>query len=202
MFITIEGCEAGGKSTQARILTNKMNTAGYITKLDREPGSTPVAEKIRDILKSDAILTLEQQFLLFHAARIDHINHGIIPSKILGHNVVCDRYMDSTYVYQNSVMTEDEWTNYYVDIENKGGYPDLTFILDMDPEKSIARMSSRTEKDHWDNESVQQMRAKRALFLRLGKRYDYARSIYIIDADRSEKEISDEIFYITLGEMK
>lgn len=145
-FITFEGGEGSGKSTQISLLCDALKSAGIDCIKTREPGGTPGAEKIRDMLVSGHADAWDAQTetLLFYAARLDHVNKLIKPSLAAGKTVLCDRFADSTVVYQGigKGLTED-----YVLAMHRmalGNFaPDLTLILDIDPAVGLKRAHER-----------------------------------------------------------
>ena len=149
LFITIEGGEGVGKSFFIKYLSESLKQQGFDHILTREPGGTKLAEKLRALL-SDPItaeeeLCMEAELLIISAARAQHVQHKILPSLSSGVSVLCDRFADSSFVYQGKLggLTEDFIEN----ITNKctkGLQPDLTFLLDCPLELSQERMQGRT----------------------------------------------------------
>jgi len=150
-FITFEGGEGSGKSTQARRLADFLRTLGCETVLTREPGGTPFAEQVRALILSGATArhsALAEAFLFF-AARSDHVDALIRPALSRGAWVICDRFSDSTRVYQgvagavpfDAIETLDR-------IVVGDARPDLTLILDIDPAQGLARAMERRTAKH------------------------------------------------------
>jgi dTMP kinase len=197
MFICIEGCEGTGKTTQASKLHAILWSCRKDIVLTHEPGSTPLGEVIRKVLKTTPDLTQQEQFELFHAARVDHVNKIIKPCLLRDWDVICDRYYFSTFVYQNNFKSFPQWYAYFREVDNNLVGPNVVFILDMDPEKSKTRLDERNEKkDHWDNETLDQMNRKRRLFKSLYKNPSIKSDVYIIDADRDREVVTKEILGI------
>lgn len=145
-FVTLEGGEGVGKSTQIARLAERLRSLGNDVVVTREPGGTPLAERIRDILLSgeaaDAPLT---EALLFNAARADHLQHLIRPGLAAGAFVVCDRFMDSTRAYQGVAgRLAGEVIEALQAIVVAGTTPGLTLILELDPATALARARART----------------------------------------------------------
>ena len=145
-FITLEGGEGAGKSTLARALGERLEQAGHRVVLTREPGGSPKAEAIREMILSGQIKPhgAFAEALMFSAARIDHIAALIGPALARGDWVVCDRFIDSTRVYQG--LTGEIAAAELVALERVtiGGLaPDLTLILDLDPKVGLARAARR-----------------------------------------------------------
>jgi len=145
LFITFEGIDGSGKSTQARMLAESLGSAGHAVRSTREPGGSPGAEEIRRlVLEGDPERwSAETEILLFTAARRDHLERVIEPALAADEVVVCDRFADSTRMYQGLRAPGLRET---VDALHRlmiGREPDLTFIIDMDPAKGHARAKGR-----------------------------------------------------------
>ena len=144
-FITFEGIDGSGKSTQARLLADHMRAAGEDVILTREPGGSPGAEEIRRLLvEGDPDRwSPETEILLFTAARRDHLEKTILPALKGGKTVISDRFADSTRVYQGAVRgaLRDLVDRLHSAIIARE--PDLTFIIDMDPEAALKRGLAR-----------------------------------------------------------
>ncbi|MEL6595194.1 MAG: dTMP kinase [Pseudomonadota bacterium] len=144
-FITFEGIDGSGKSTQSKRLAAVLKAQGTDVILTREPGGSPGAEEIRRLLvEGDPDRwSPETEILLFTAARRDHLEKTILPALEAGKTVICDRFADSTRVYQGTArgdlrQTVDQLHDLMIARE-----PDLTFIIDMDPEIALARGLAR-----------------------------------------------------------
>ena len=145
-FITLEGGEGAGKSTQQRLILDKLAMAGIEAIGTREPGGSPHAEQLREILLSGkaAALGPMAEALLFSAARIDHLDHKIRPALASGVWVVCDRFSDSTSAYQGALGNIDPRIIKALEVVTLADIcPDLTLMLDLDPEEGLARAASR-----------------------------------------------------------
>ncbi len=147
-FITFEGIEGSGKSTQCRLLAEKLKTNGHEVLLTREPGGTITADNIRSLLLNPDIQLLpESELLLFLAARFDHVERVIKPTLQSGKTVICDRFTDSTIAYQAYGRSLD--INLIHDISGRlfdKCKPDITVLLDMDAEQALARIKRRDAK--------------------------------------------------------
>ena len=144
-FISFEGIDGSGKSTQARLLFEALTAAGHDAILTREPGGSPGAEEIRKlVLEGDPDRwSAETELLLFTAARRDHLERTIRPALAAGRTVICDRFADSTRMYQG-LRSGD--LRAMVDALHDlmiGQEPDLTLLIDMDPEAGLARALER-----------------------------------------------------------
>jgi dTMP kinase len=145
-FITLEGGEGAGKSTQAKRLLSALEVRGVSVCLTREPGGSPGAEQIRKLLvkgepgRWDALT----ETLLLFAARADHLVQTIRPALADGRWVICDRFTDSTYAYQGAGRGVDERAIAAIDAAATGSFkPDLTIILDVPVKQGLSRASSR-----------------------------------------------------------
>lgn len=143
MFITLEGGEGAGKSTQARLLADRLRDAGRTVVLTREPGGAPGAERLRELLLSGEIAwSLPAETLLHFAARAEHVAHTIRPALDAGTWVVCDRFADSTMAYQGYAQGGDRAAIATL-TDLLGLRPDLTLVLDLDVPASLARLAAR-----------------------------------------------------------
>lgn len=149
-FVTLEGGEGAGKSTLARALAQRLEGAGHWVAVTREPGGSPKAEAIRTAILSGRFK--EQgafaEALMFSAARIDHIDSLIRPALERGDWVICDRFIDSTRVYQGVLGAVPAATLRELEqVTIDGVMPDLTLILDLDPKIGLARAARRRAPD-------------------------------------------------------
>src|SRR6201991_1848114 len=145
-FITFEGGEGGGKSTHAKMLAQRLKAAGLDVVVTREPGGSPGAEIIRHVLLSGAAKPLgpETEAILFAAARDDHVRNTILPALTRGRWVICDRFTDSTRVYQGELGGVDDKLLRALERVTVGDLkPDLTFVLDTPVEVSLERAEKR-----------------------------------------------------------
>ncbi len=142
MFITFEGIDGSGKTTQSKLLANYLN--GYNVVLTREPGGTDFAEKIREVLLTSSIDNISE-LLVFLSMRQEHMKNLILPSLQAGKVVICDRFVDSTVAYQGYGLGVDleliEKLHGLLNIR----YPDLTFILDVDIKIALQRAKNRNK---------------------------------------------------------
>jgi dTMP kinase len=145
-FITFEGGEGSGKTTQARLLAEALRRGGIVPILTREPGGSPFAEQVRNLILDPEIAphSALSEALLFYAARADHIEKVIRPALVAGQWVISDRFSDSTRVYQVEAggLPLDVFKAFEL-IVVKLTYPDLTFILDVPAEVGLARATTR-----------------------------------------------------------
>lgn len=170
-FITLEGGEGTGKSTQARRLAQHLRALGREVVETREPGGTPGAEALRHVILSGAAEPLgpAAEALLFAAARADHVAGLIAPALAAGKIVVCDRFIDSTRVYQGAVGAVDASLLDSLEGLSVGAVrPDLTLVLDVPPEIGLARAARRAAgaaADRFEKEGGDYHAAVRAAFL-------------------------------------
>jgi len=152
-FITFEGGEGSGKSTHAKTLVQRLKSAGIEVMLTREPGGSTGAEIIRHILLSGIAKPLgaETEAILFAAARDDHVRTTILPALDAGHWVICDRFIDSTRVYQGILGNVDQRLIRSLERVTVGSaFPELTFIMDVPAQIGLARAKSRRGQDAAD----------------------------------------------------
>ena len=145
-FVTLEGGEGTGKSTQARLLADRLAAIGIDSVVTREPGGSPFAEGIRALLLGGTLppRTAIAEALLFLAARTDHVAHTIAPALAAGRWVICDRFSDSTRVYQGIAGRVPKTTLAELDrLVLDGLRPNLTLMFDLEPEVGLARAGAR-----------------------------------------------------------
>lgn len=190
-FVTFEGIEGSGKTTQIRLLSDYLAAKGISHRLTREPGGTPLADEIRTLLLSrrEEFVFPETELLLYEAARAQHVRSVILPALSSGQAVLCDRFHDATVAYQGHSRNMDgariEWLN---DFASDGVSPDLTFLLDISPEEGFARIRGRgTRPDRIESESVEFHGKVREGYLRLKERH-HGR-IVLIDGSLSADEV-------------
>lgn len=153
IFITFEGVDGTGKSTQARFFLERLQIRGYATVLTREPGGTVVAEKIREVLLTDygEKVSPRAEALLYAAARAQHISRVIRPALTEGKIVICERFSDSTLAYQGYGSGLDLALLRAADgIATDGLKPDLTFLFTLNPEECWARVTKRNVRSGHD----------------------------------------------------
>lgn len=142
LFITFEGPEGAGKSTQIHLLSEALQQKGYPVLMTREPGGLPTGEAIRQIVLYTEDLLPETEALLFLAARAEHTLKVILPALQANHIVLCDRFIDSTIAYQGYGLGLDlEVLRRLNQFATRGLTPHLTFLLDLDPEVGLKRVN-------------------------------------------------------------
>lgn len=199
IFISFEGIDGSGKSTQARLLADALRDRGHGVTLTREPGGSAGAEEIRRLVLEGATdrWSPETEILLFTAARRDHLEKTIRPSLARGDVVITDRFADSTRIFQgitrgDLTATVDTLHDLMIGVE-----PDLTLLIDLDPAEGLARATARagTEMRFEDMGLAFQTRA-RAGFLALAGKHPRFR---VIDGARSPDVVAADVLAVTLA---
>lgn len=191
-LITFEGGEGSGKSTQARALTDHLSSLGVEVVLTREPGGSPFAEQIRDLILSERPVAPETEFLLFAAARAEHIAVTIAPALQRGAWVICDRFIDSTRVYQGNLWGIEP--DLIAAIENytvQPYMPDLTVLLDVPTDVGMERARERGAMSRYDSAKAEQHEILRQGFLAIAMK-EPARFL-VIDGKGEPDEVSAAI---------
>ena len=170
LFITFEGGEGAGKSTQAKLLSARLEGAGIPTLVTREPGGTALGEDIRGLILKDRPQDPVTELLLFAAARAEHMTALIRPALDEGTWVISDRFMDSTRVYQGRLYSvEPELIKTLERYTVAPDFPDLTLILDLPPEAGLERANSRGTLSRYDAERIETHVALRQGFLEIAE---------------------------------
>ena len=157
VFISFEGIEGTGKSTQARLLAEYLGGRGYAVVLTAEPGGTPISFKIRELLLSLESRDMDHvtELLLYNAARVQHIRDVIGPALLQGSVVITDRFSDSTLAYQGYGRGIERKTIDAIDTAATGGMkPDLTLLLDVDVETGLRRNRRAHKQDRLELEDI------------------------------------------------
>lgn len=193
-FLTFEGIDGSGKSTQARLLADHLRSIGRDVVLTREPGGSPGAEEIRRLLVEGdpARWSPETEILLFTAARRDHLEKTIEPALAAGRTVISDRFADSTRVYQGVARAELQTTVNRLHDLMIGREPDLTFIIDMDPEAALTRgLARRSGEDRFEEFGLAFQQALRTGFLALAAAYP--NRCVLIDGNRPVEAVAADV---------
>ena len=199
-FITFEGGEGSGKSTQVSMLAQRLKSMGIGIRQTREPGGSPGAEIIRHVILSGAAKPLgpEAEAMLFAAAREDHLTNTIRPALERGQWVICDRFADSTRVYQGVLGHVDARLIKSLERITVGDTrPDLTFILDLPAEQGLARASARrgdTQADRFEGETIAFHEKLRDAYRELAA--NEPQRCFLIDADESRHVVAEKIWSI------
>src|SRR6056297_1531009 len=193
-FITFEGIDGSGKSTQARRLAEHLRARGLDPVLTREPGGSAGAEDIRRLLVEGdpARWSAETEILLFTAARRDHLERTIRPALAAGRPVVTDRFADSTRVYQGATRGDLRGLVDRLHAEVIGIEPDLTLVIDMPPERALARGLARgSGEDRFEDMGLDFQHRLRAGFRALAR--EAPDRVRLIGGDRPEADIAEEV---------
>ncbi len=200
-FISFEGGEGAGKSTQIKRLADVLRARGFDVLVTREPGGSPGAEAVRHVLLSGAAedFGVRMEAMLFAAARNDHVEEVIRPALSKGQIVLCDRFIDSSRVYQGITGNlETDLVDALEGIAIDGLRPDLTLILDLPAEKGLERARRRGDQtgkgsapDRFEKEEVEVHEMRRQAFLDIAAAD--AERCRVIDADRNEEHVAADI---------
>lgn len=193
-FITIDGVEGAGKSTQIKFICDYLEAKGVNVVLTREPGGTDLGEKIRELLLSTTTKSMhsDSELLLMFAARNEHIHHKIIPALEKGDWVLSDRFTDASYAYQGGGRGLDieriEHLEHWV---LKGFTPDMTLLLDIPVDLGMSRVESRGEKDRIELEDLDFFERVRQAYIDRSEKYP--QRIKLIDSSKSREHTSAQI---------
>ena len=200
-FVTLEGGEGAGKSVQARRLAGRLRELGLDVVLTREPGGSPGAEALREVILSGAAARFGAvgEALLFNAARIDHVDNTIAPALRRGDWVVCDRFADSTRAYQGVAGQVDPDLLAVLERVAIGACrPDLTLILDLLAAEGLARAAARRghreAADRFEREGPAFHETLRQAFLSIAR--DEPERCAVIDAGAGEEEVAEAIWAV------
>ena len=202
MFITIEGPEGSGKTTAVDTAVKELEKMGYQIVRTREPGGTPIAEQIRNVIldKSNTAMDQRTEALLYAASRRQHLVEKVWPALKEGKIVVCDRYLDSSLAYQGGARGLGVDNILQVNsFATEGTFPDLTLLFDLDPEIGLARIAanSNREVNRLDLEKIEFHKKVRNTFLELAKRYP--ERYVVIDASQSKEEVAKKTLEVMLS---
>jgi dTMP kinase len=190
-FITIEGIDGAGKSTHIDALASRLRGLGEDVVCTREPGGTPLAEKVRELFLIESMDPLTEALLVF-AARRDHIQKVILPALARGCTVLCDRFTDATFAYQGEGRGFDteilahleEWVQ--ADLQ-----PDLTLWLDLPPQVAAQRRSAVRNADRFEQQDIDFFTRVRAGYL--ARAHAHPERICRIDAEQDRKSVEHQI---------
>ena len=196
-FISFEGIDGSGKSTQAKVLTKTLEDLGHNVVLTREPGGSIGAEEIRRlVLQGDPDRwSAESEILLFTAARRDHLEKTILPALDAGKIVICDRFADSTRMYQGLSRGDlrilvDELHSLMIPRD-----PDLTVLIDLDPKLGLTRAKSRnTVEERFEDFGISLQEKMRVGFLNLAE--EYAERFRVIDGQRDIDVVAADVLSV------
>lgn len=196
LFITFEGIDGVGKSTQLRLAAQALRTQGYEVVESREPGGTVLAEKVRELVLDPALpMTATTQTLMYLAARSEHVDKLIRPSLARGKIVLCDRFSDSTFVYQGLAQGKS-----WEDIEKlrelnsfacAGLVPDMTLVFDGEPEKLLERRQLRGVCDRYELAGLEFQKNLRAGFLKIAQAEPGR--VHVVEAEGTQEEVFSQV---------
>jgi len=193
-FITFEGIDGCGKSTQAKILSEQLTFCGNKVLLTREPGGSEGAEEIRNLLLTGNTdrWSAETEILLFTAARRDHLERTILPALKNGIAVICDRFSDSTRVYQGVTRGDLRDLVDKLDTAMIPRQPDITILIDLDPTIGLARALERSKNEaRFENFGLEMQIKLREGFLTLAN--EFPNRFRVVDGNRAEAEVAGNI---------
>ena len=192
MFITFEGPEVRGKTTVSNIIEKRLKDIGYQVVHTREPGGTPIAEQIRNIIldKANTMLDARAEALLYAASRRQHLVEKVWPALKEGKIVICDRYIDSSLAYQGGARNLGVENVLNINMfATEGTFPDITLLFDIKPEDGLHRIAANANREvnRLDLEKIEFHKLVRNTFLELAKQYK--NRYVIIDASKPLDEV-------------
>nr|WP_217356612.1 dTMP kinase [Ruegeria sp. HKCCA0370] len=201
--MTFEGIDGSGKSTQARMLAEHLRAQGHEVVLTREPGGSAGAEEIRSlVLEGDPDRwSAETEILLFTAARRDHLERTIEPALAAGKVVICDRFADSTRMYQG--LSRGDLRNLVDQLHSLmiGREPDMTLLIDMDPETGLARAKGRQgTEERFEDFGPKLQKKMRAGFLALAD--EFPDRFHIVDGNRDMDSVAQDVTEIVQAALR
>jgi dTMP kinase len=198
LFISFEGSEGTGKTTQIQRLASKLEDTGRTVVISREPGGTPLGEDIRHLLKhavSGQHMVPRAELLLFAASRAQHVDQLILPNLNSGNVVICDRFLDSTTVYQGVARAiAPDTVKLINEIAVASTIPDITILIDLDPEEGFRRIQSRDTEppDRMEQEHIDFYKAVRRGYLDVAA--NNKDRFLVIDGHQSIDEVEQSIW--------
>lgn len=199
LFISFEGGEGAGKSTQISLLADTLRKRGLDVVVTREPGGSPGAEAVRHVLLSGAAepFGIRMEAMLFAAARNDHVEEVIRPALNKGSVVLCDRFLDSSRVYQGTTGNlEPEFIETLQRIAIDGTMPDLTLIFDIPAASGLARARKRADEgatpDRFEKEELETHEKRREAYLDIA--LNEPRRCRIVNADQPREKVTQDVF--------
>ena len=191
MFVTFEGLDGSGKSTQAELLRARLEADGVEVVGTREPGGTELGEKLRDLVLHGEHMSAWAEALIYAAARAQHVDEVIRPALERGAAVICDRYVDSSVAYQGVGRQLGLDRVLDLNLAAVGGLlPDRTFLLELDPADVVARLAG--DHDRLEREPSAFFERAAAGYRELAERF--AERIVVLDASRPAEELAEEVY--------
>ena len=196
-FITVEGGEGVGKTTNLAFIAEQLRAAGIELLQTREPGGTPLAEQIRGLLleaRTEPVAPMAELLLVF-AARAQHIQEVVLPALEAGKWVLCDRFTDATYAYQGGGRQLDLAVIAELEQLVQGTFrPDVTLLLDLPVAEGLARAGARGELDRFEQEQLDFFERVRSVYLERARRFP--RQYRVVDASGSLAQVQTNIAQI------
>jgi dTMP kinase len=194
LFITVEGIEGAGKSSNIAYLQELLEKRGYDLLMTREPGGTELGEQLRELLlghKHDG-MSYKTELLMMFAARAEHLHAKILPALAEGKTVICDRFTDATYAYQGGGRLIDmESIRVLEDFVQEDVRPDLTLLLDVPVETGMARANQRSAPDRFEKERHEFFERVRNAYLEIAQ-YNKQR-VKVIDASKPLEQVQRQL---------
>ena len=195
LFITFEGCEGSGKTTVSKYLYNRLKEEGYDVIYSREPGGVDIAEQIRSVILNvrNTAMDPRTEALLYAASRRQHLAEIVLPALKAGKIVLCDRFVDSSLVYQGyarGIGIDKVWELNQFAIDDC--MPDMTLYYDVDVETGLSRVRSRGEMNRLDSENVEFHKSVRKAYQMIAEKYP--ERIVTIDSNRPLREVEEESY--------
>ncbi len=195
LFITFEGCEGSGKTTVSKYLYNRLKDEGYDVIYSREPGGVDIAEQIRAVILNvrNTAMDPRTEALLYAASRRQHLAEIVLPALKAGKIVLCDRFVDSSLVYQGyarGIGIDKVWELNQFAIDDC--MPDLTLYYDVDVETGLSRVRSRGEMNRLDSENVEFHKSVRKAYQMIAEKYP--ERIVTVDSNRPLREVEEESY--------
>lgn len=200
MFVCFEGIDGAGKSTQARMLSQRLAAEGVAVELVADPGTTQIGTAIRQILlHNDAPITSAAQMLLFSAARAELAAH--ITARLAdGAVIICDRWLLSTLVYQGEINGVDEQLILDIFTATSAVVPDVYFVLDLDP--AAARIRMTRPRDRYERQCMENLQRMRQAYLRHAANCPHKTMVRILAAEKPAAQTHEEIYSIFCASAK
>ena len=196
LFITLEGADGSGKTTQLNKIVEYFNAKKISYIITREPGSTELGKKVREILLNhDGVVDSTCEMFLYLADRAQHITTVVNPSLAEGKIVLCDRHTDSTVAYQGYARGLDiERINYLNNIATQGRKPDLTLLFDVETSVAMTRVGNRAEKDRLESEGAAFHSKVREGYLKIAEQEP--ERVKVINSNLSVEDVWAQVFEI------
>lgn len=197
MFITFEGGEGAGKSTAIKRIVERLEANGYQIVLTREPGGTPIAEEIRNVIldRKNTNMDPRTEALLYTASRRQHLVEKVIPALKEGKLVLCDRFLDSSLAYQGGARGLGIDNVYNMNLfATEGMLPDLTILFDIEPELGLQRIAANSQREvnRLDVEKMAFHKKVREGFHELVKKFP--ERIVVVDASKTADEVFEDAY--------